>query len=282
MTLMQRDKMMLVSIAMGIRYHREDLFFLERSISSILNQTYGELELLICENGSTPEARACIDRFAAEDARIRLIKGENAIYLSEKLNRCLAAAKGQWIARMDDDDFSAPERLARQIIYLQTHPEIGFVGCAAQLEQHGQPAGLRQPPERPVVQDFYMTQPYLHPTLMFRREILEAVGGYSEDKYCDLCEDYDLLLRIYTRGYIGANLQEILFTYTLPTTAKGSRKMRHRWNETVIRWRRFRELKLLPSALFWVVKPLFVGLLPERVLSTVKAAKVKRTDHHHD
>ena len=118
-----------------------------------------------------------------------------------------------------------------------------------------------------------MVQPYIHPTLLFRREALAAVGGYSEEKHCILCEDYDLLLRLYAQGYSGANLQERLFDYTVPATAKGSRRMCHRWNEAVTRYRRFRQLGVLPGALPYVVKPLAVGLLPEPILRRWKECR---------
>lgn len=90
-----------------------------------------------------------------------------------------------------------------------------------------------------------------------------------------LCEDYDLLLRLYAKDFLGANLQQVLLTYTLPTTAKGKRKMIHRWNEAVTRWQRFRELGVLPGAFPWVVKPLAVGLLPEKLLKRVKEKRVE-------
>ena len=126
------------------------------------------------------------------------------------------------------------------------------------------------PSQYPQVHDFYLTQPYIHPTLIFRKTVIEAVNGYSEDKSVILCEDYDLLLRIYAKGFFGANLQEYLFDYTIPTMVKGNRKMRHRWNEVVTRWNRFYELGILPGALPYVVKPIAVGLMPESILKRVK------------
>ena len=82
---------------------------------------------------------------------------------------------------------------------------------------------------------------------MFRKDVLLNVGGYSEEKSCILCEDYDLLLRLYAAGYHGYNLQECLLDYTVSATAKGNRKMSHRWNEVVTRFHRFRELGVLPA-----------------------------------
>ncbi len=96
------------------------------------------------------------------------------------------------------------------------------------------------------------------------------MNGYSEDPRQLLCEDYDLLLRLYAAGYRGMNLQESLLDYTIPVTAKGSRKMRHRWNEAVTRYQRFRQLGLLPGVAPYVVKPLAVGLFPEKLLERMK------------
>ena len=138
------------------------------------------------------------------------------------------------------------------------------------LVRDGTSIGKRSFPEYPTVQDFYITQPYIHPALIFRREVLEAVGGYSERKSCVLCEDYDLLLRLYKKGFYGANLQEILLNYTVPVTAKGNRNMKHRWNESVVRWQRFYELGVLPGAIPYVIKPLAVGLLSESILAEIK------------
>lgn len=260
----------MVSVIMGMCYVRSDLNMLERAIRSVLQQTYPNFEFLICEYGSTPEAKACLHRFEASDSRVVLLMGASPGTLAQNLNRCLAEAKGRYIVRMDDDDFSHPDRLTKQMAFMKEHLEIAFVGSNVNLCRDGRVVGVRMLPMLPTVKDFYMTQPYIHPSLLFRRVALEAVGGYSEDKHCVLCEDYDLLLRLYAKGFRGANLQETLLDYTVPATTKGNRTMSHRWNETVTRWRRFLELGMLPGALPFVVKPLAVGLLPERVLGELK------------
>lgn len=260
----------LISVLMGVYYQSPDTGRLARSVNSILSQTHENLELLICDDGSSPDAVRLLDRLAGEDERIRLIRRGDLVSLPVKLNACLEEASAQWIARMDDDDYSYPLRLEKQLNYLNTHPDTAFAGCNVNLIREGVSVGQRRFPERPEVRDFYMTQPFIHPTLLFRRSALDTVGGYCEDPSVLLCEDYDLLLRMYTKGLSGGNLQEILFDYTIPPTAKGKRKMKHRWNEVLTRYRRFRELKCLPWALPWVVKPLAVGLLPETVLRQFK------------
>ena len=129
-------------------------------------------------------------------------------------------------------------------------------------------------PERRADRDVDIS--YVHPTLFFRRESLDAVGGYSEDRRCVLCEDYDLLLRMMGKGMQGANLQEPLLTYTVPSTSKGNRKMSHRWNEAVTRYYRFKELGVLPGAFPYVIKPLAVGLLPACTLRAMKERRMRK------
>ncbi|MCI7126430.1 MAG: glycosyltransferase [Agathobaculum sp.] len=269
--------MPLISVLIGTLYRQRDISFLKRSIRSILGQTMADMEVLVCDDGSTEDAKCWLDGLSAQDGRLVLVRQGDLLALPQKLNACIRQAKGQWLARMDDDDYAASDRFEKQIAFLDAHPEIAFVGSCAKACKSGAEAGVLVFPPLPEVKDFFFSQPFLHPSLMFRRQALLQVNGYSEDVHCILCEDYDLLLRLYAAGYRGANIQETLLTYTLPETAKGSRRMRHRWNEAVTRYRRFQELKVLPAALPYVVKPIAVGLLPGRLLHNLKELRQSRT-----
>ncbi len=262
-----------VSVIMGTLYRRENTTLLKRSVESILNQTFSDFEFIICDTGSTAEAVAYLESLT--DPRVKIIRRDGCFGLAQKLNLCLKESAGRYIARMDDDDLSYPDRLERELDYLETSG-AAFVGCNVLLIQAGERVGQRVLPEFPTVEDFYFTQPYIHPTLIFRREALETVDGYSESRDCLLCEDYDLLLRLYRAGYTGANLQENLLDYTIPSNPKDGRTMRHRVNEMKTRYRRFRELGKLPKALPYVVKPVVVGLLPDDILAAFKRKSYKR------
>ena len=258
-----------------IKFDKE---LLKRSIESVLTQTVSDFELLICDDGSSDEAKAYLNSAADKDKRIVLVRNGNLFTLPQKLNACLAAAKGKFVARMDDDDYSHPDRFLRQTEFLEKHPEIYFCGCNVNLARNGETVGIKNFPEYPSVEDFYFVQPFIHPSLMLRREALEAVGGYSEDKYSILCEDYDILLRLYASGYKGANIQQLLFDYTVSETAKGNRKMKHRINEAVTRYRRFKQLGKLPKAFIYVIKPIVVGFIPESVLYRLKQKVLKANE----
>ncbi|MFR0870653.1 MAG: hypothetical protein ACLSG5_04430 [Oscillospiraceae bacterium] len=127
------------------------------------------------------------------------------------------------------------------------------------------------------MRDFLFSMPFIHPALIFRREALEAAGGYSTLPRCDRCEDYDLLLRLYEMGYSGANMQEFLFRYSLPHNGISTRTLRDRTNEVRTRWARFSALGLLPKALPYALKPWAVWLVPRNTLRRLKEKRAAKS-----
>lgn len=270
---MSGDPSPIVSVIMGTRYIKKDVTLLRRSVSSILNQTFTRFELLICDDGSSSEAVAFLESIG--DTRVKLLRDSSRFDLAYKLNFCLMHSRGEFVARMDDDDWSYPDRLDKEIGFLMSNPNVDFVGSNVMLVQGNATVGERRLPEYPLVKDFFFTQPFVHPTLVFRKDALMAVGGYSESLDCVLCEDYDLLLRLYETGSVGANLQEVLLDYTIPLDPKGNRSMRHRFNEVKTRYRRFKSLGVLHKAFPYVIKPIAVGLIPDEILAKAKRKRVE-------
>ena len=113
--LMNRVKEPQISVIMGVLYRKADTTPLERSVRSILQQTYKNWEFLICDDGSSQEALTTLARFARQDGRIQLVRGVPATDLASKLNACFRRARGAYIARMDDDDWSEPQRFETQM-----------------------------------------------------------------------------------------------------------------------------------------------------------------------
>lgn len=279
---MRQEDSPLISVLMGVYYRRENTGLLRRSIDSILQQDYTKLEVLICDDGSTAEAIRTVDSFAGEDRRVQAIRPGNKYALAEKLNACLRQARGELIARMDDDDYAHPDRFEKQVVSLKNSPKIDFLGSNVSIWDGNKITEKWVLPEYPEIRDFLFRQPFVHPSMMFRKEALLAVGGYSEAAHCILCEDYDLLLRLYAAGCRGMNQQEALLDYTVLETAHSGRRMRYRWNETVTRYKRFRELGLLPAKLPYVVKPLAVGMIPRPVLIKLKKIFCRLRDGRHE
>lgn len=266
----------MISVIMGVLFNRTDTSLLYRAVRSVLDQTYPDFEFLIQDDGSCPEAVLLLSTMAKQDQRIRIIRGSGKRSLPEKLNECLKFATGDLIARMDDDDVSLPDRFEKEVDFLNRHPEISFVGGNIRQMREEKCVWVRQLPEYPTVEDFLFTQPFVHPLLMFRRSVLDEVGGYSEGKWQLLCEDYDLLLRLYEKKRYGANLQATLLEYTLPPYGMKNRAYRYCINEAATRWKRFKALGLLPKAFPYVLKPLVVGLLPPKLKENWKAHRKEK------
>jgi len=188
---------------------------LEEAIESILGQTLRELELVAVDDGSSDATGRMLEAWAKREARIRLLALPHAGIIPA-LNAGLAACRAPLIARMDADDRSHPQRLSRQVDYLESHPGIAVVGCLAE----GFPAGevregfrvylewlnsLVSPEE--IARQIYVESPLAHPSVMMRREWIARVGGYREYGWP---EDYDLWLRLHLEGARLAKVPKVL------------------------------------------------------------------------
>jgi len=196
--------------------------FVGEAVESILQQTFGDFELLLLDDGSTDGTGAILERYAC-DPRVRVIHQANAGLIAT-LNRGLAEARGLLIARMDADDISLPDRFARQVAFLESHPRVAVVGGAARcIKEDGEfvnaldwstwPAGLHHPCEPADVRKAMENYSALvHPAVLMRREAVREVGGYRSAFVA--AEDYDLWLRLADRHDL-ANLNDVVLLYRL-------------------------------------------------------------------
>jgi hypothetical protein len=186
---------------------------LDTAIASVLDQTFADFEFLILDDGSSNErVRAQLDSWASTDGRVRLFH-EPHRGVPATSNRGLALARGTYIARHDSDDWSEPHRLARQVAYLNQHPEIALAGTDTWSHSScGAPLWRLRLPHSPaeVARALLRGNPFVHGSTMFRREAALAIGGYREEFPCS--SDYDFLWRLADAG--GAvNLDEVLYHY---------------------------------------------------------------------
>lgn len=265
-----------VSVIMGI-YNQRDRQALKLAVDSILKQTFENFEFLIYDDGSDEEETQVYKMLAEQDARIRLLYEKENKGLAHGLNECIRVAKGEFIARMDGDDSSAPERLERQLQYLNKHPECAFVGCGARLFDEKGVWGTRVLAEQPGKKEFLKFSPYIHPSVMFRNSILKEAGGYLETKDTRRCEDYELFMRLYCMGYQGHNMQELLFSYREDRQRYDKRTFMQRIAEMKIRYRGFKAMGILDiRTLIYVVKPVVMVVLPGGLRAKFRNGCTKR------
>ncbi|MNC62354.1 putative glycosyltransferase EpsE [compost metagenome] len=105
---------------------------------------------------------------------------------------------------------------------------------------------------------------------MFRRTVLDQTNGYNESNLVNRSEDYDLLMRAYQRGFVGANLDNELYYIRLDKNTYKRRKYRFRINESIVKWNGFSRLGLMPLGILFAIKPLIVGLIPSEILKYIK------------
>lgn len=208
------NKTPFVSVIMPVY---NDYLFLDDAISSILNQTYQNFELIICNDGSTDHrTNEILTKWSSQDARIRLINNENNSGISFTLNKLIKNSKGLYIARMDADDISLPNRLERELQFLEDNPDVSFVSCNANIiNENSTLSGIITHKEHPTFRDVVEKNCFIHPATMFRVEVFGPFTVYEENQTAHIgrCEDYIMWCSLFEHGFVGANISDTLFQY---------------------------------------------------------------------
>lgn len=187
--------------------------YIEASIRSVMAQTYPNIELLVVDDGSTDDSVAVIERLQGEfgfDFKVQANQG-----LSRTLNAAIARSTGEYVAPFGSDDIMLPGRLAAQVDYMRGKPEVGIcAGSVTSIGPDGKPFGNDKPPywRRLDFEDVFLNRKPGSPaaTLLFRREALEAVGGFDPEVRL---EDLIIELKITRAGWFIDVLGEVLALY---------------------------------------------------------------------
>ena len=171
--------------------------YLEESIKSILEQTFLDFEFIIVDDGSTDKTKEILKNWAKKDSRIKIITNLKNIGLTKSLNRAINIAKGEYIARQDADDISLPQRLEKQVVFLENNPEVKFLGTFG-YAINGEGKTLREevlPVSPQEIKNILIKRnPFIHTSVMIRKEIIDKLGGYNEN--FKFIQDYELWFRI--------------------------------------------------------------------------------------
>lgn len=197
-----------VSVLMGV--HDEETY-LRSSIRSLLEQTFGDFELIVVDDCSTDGTPAILE--SIDDDRLQILRNEENKGLTVSLNRALARARGRYVARQDADDASHPERLQRQVEFLDRHEQVAMVGTGAHLiDGDGRVIHRRRVLRRVTFDDLLEKNHLIHGSVVARRDVLEELGGY--DELYQFSQDLDLWLRL-ARDHEIRNLTEPLYRFRI-------------------------------------------------------------------
>lgn len=181
--------------------------YLAEAIESILQQSFRDFEFLIIDDGSTDRSVEIVQSYA--DPRIRFIQNEKNLGISATLNKGIALAAAEYIARMDADDISYPDRLAKQLAYMQAHPACAMVSSLVRvMTEDGEFVRV----DKFESDYFYYNLTFIcwiyHPTVMYRKSAVKEVGMYA----VLYAEDFELFWQL-SRKYTFYNLPEVLLDY---------------------------------------------------------------------
>ena len=235
--------------------------YVGQCLDSLFAQEFTDFEIIAVDDCSTDATWDILLAYSQVDERLRVFRNETRIFAGGSRNRGLAESRGEFIALQDADDLSEPTRIATQFDYLDREP-VDFVSSGFYTFDEMGRRSLRVPKAHlPTKAQFLEGPPFCHAATMFRRECLNAVGGYRTSAETRRGQDYDLFMRLYIAGYQGANLRDVLYGYRVNAETLARRTFKYRLDECKIRWRGFTGLGLMPLGALFAIKPLFSHLL---------------------
>lgn len=262
-----------VSIIMGI-YNCENT--LKESIESIINQTYENWELIMCDDCSTDNtfnvAKSYADKYKN---KIKLIRNNENITLAPTLNKCLKLCTGDYIARQDGDDISVKDRLQKQVEFLEKNKQYDLVGTAMISFNEDGDNGIRGAEiEVPSKENLVYTVPFCHATIMARNYVYEKLNGYRVKSYTKRCEDADLWFRFFAQGFKGYNLNEALYKVRDDINAYKRRDLKNYLNLFIVNVRGYKLVDMPFKYYPYLIKPIISACIPNYIMKYYHGKKL--------
>ena len=265
-----------VSVIMAV-YNCEKT--IDKAIQSILDQTYSDWVMIICDDGSSDRTFEIITAYKKRyPDKFVIIKNDRNRQLPYSLNHCLQYVKTDLVARMDGDDWCLPTRLEKQVRFLEEHPDIDLVGTGVTVSDGEKKIASIVKVEKPTKETMLYSNAFSHATIMTYKKVYDALEGYSLDPTDLRVEDVDLWCRFLAAGFKGYNLQEELYVILEDINAVRRRTFSARINSARTRCRGYH---LMGFKGFVCYKPyLFVlrAFLPTSVYRILHKWKLKHSN----
>lgn len=263
-----------ISVIMGI-YNCENT--LSYAIDSIINQTYTNWELIMCDDCSTDNTYNIAKRYKDEyPNKIKLIKNSKNKKLAATLNECLKYVDGDYIARMDDDDICKLNRFEKQVAFLENNPEYDLVGCQMMVFSGEEILGKKSIVEYPNKYTQRKSNPFAHPTILAKRKVFDELKGYKTTKETQRCEDVELWFRFYEHGFKGYNIQEDLYMYREDKKNLKKRKFVYSLDCARVYYNGFKKAKYPKKYYIYILKPIISGFIPCKFLQKYQLLRGRR------
>ena len=243
--------------------------YIDLCLDSLVNQTYHNIEIIICDDASKDNSYQKLLEWSKKDKRICVLKNQTNSFAAATRNKCIEASHGDFIMLQDVDDVSAVNRVEVLLKEFEKHPQMAIISSAVKCFD-SKPENftfvLVHKPEFPTKWSMVRRMALSHPASMIRREAITAVGGYRVAKETRRCQDYDMYMRIYAKGYRGMNLNYALYYYRCDEANYKRRTFKARVGEYRIRLRGYKEMGVMPWAFPFAFIP-FLGYIKQSIIN---------------
>lgn len=252
----------LISVIMG-SYNCEKT--LKESINSIINQTYENWQLIICDDCSSDSSYKIAKSYKKKyEDKIILIRNKVNLGLAGALNECLKHATGKYIARQDADDISTEDRFLKQVKFLEENLEYDLVATSMISFDENGDKGIRGVlPSLPDKRKLALGPPFCHATIMVKADVYKELNGYRVTKYTRRCEDIDLWFRFFEKGYKGINIKEALYKVRDDEAVYQRRNFKSYIYATKVCFDGYKLLKVDMLAYMYLLKPIIAAFTPQ-------------------
>ncbi|MBM6713026.1 glycosyltransferase family 2 protein [Phocaeicola coprocola] len=266
------EKFFRITVIMGI-YNCADTLI--EALESLEAQTYKQFKVILCNDGSNDNTLEIAKAWANIHHNYIVIENSQNLGLNATLNHCLKYADTEFIARMDGDDRSLPNRFEQEIEFLDSHPEYAIVsGPMHYFDEHGIFKKGKGKGEIKKL-DFIAGSPFCHAPCMVRREAYEKVKGYTVDSKLLRVEDYHLWFKMYAAGFKGYMLENPIYEMRDTREAISRRTFKSRLNEAYVKHIGYKMIGLPWWYQSYCIIPIIKGLLPRWLYKWLHQHKAK-------
>lgn len=229
--------------------------YINECIESLLNQTYKNIEIIVCDDCSTDSTLERLEQYKGIPF-VKVVSNEVNRKQAFCRNRCLGLSKGNFILVQDADDISMPDRIEKLLIEFED--DVDFIGSDCYcFNEKGIFDSIHCITQYPSKSDLLKGLPFVHASLMFKKRCLLEIGGYRVSDVSSRAEDYDLIMRLYAKGFKGKNVAMQLYGYRVNAETLSRRTFASRIWECIIRYEGFKKNGLLtPLGWMYVFKPI--------------------------
>lgn len=249
---------------------------IDKAIQSILEQTYKNWVMIICDDGSTDGTYEILQRYKVQyPGQFIIIQNDGNKQLPYSLNHCLQYVNTNLVARMDGDDWSMPERFEKQVNFLKEHPEYDLVSTGVTVfDGEKKIASIIKTPV-PTRKTMLRENAFSHATIMTYKRVYDALGGYSLNPSALRVEDVDLWCRFLAAGFHGYNLPDELYVILEDVNAVKRRTFQARLNSARTRSKGYKLMGFHGLICYQPYLMVFKALIPTGVYRTMHKWKLK-------